>query len=321
MMQISYQAFGAEMSGDPVERTRITAIREGMGLAGVLLAAALPQVLADRSGLRAGYAQYAFIFMPLLLIFTTLTIAISPKMAVPINAGGPRKSAIAAMLKPLENRLFKRLLLVFVFNGIAAAIPATLLLFYVEDVLKRPQIAAPSLAIYFAAGAMGMPLWVWLSARIGKARAWFAGMSVSIVAFVWAYLLGAGDTGPFLAICVLSGLGLGADLALPPSMLADVIDVDDRRGLGRNEGAYFGLWTLVTKMNLALAAGIALPALAFLGYAPGVANPAEALRSLSAVYALLPCLLKALAAVALFYSPFFNVGTPTGRSRETGVGQ
>ena len=48
--------------------------------------------------------------------------------------------------------------------------------------------------------------------------------------------------------------------------LADVIDEDEKRGLDRNEGAYFGLWNLVTKLNLALAAGIALPALALLGY-------------------------------------------------------
>lgn len=311
MMQISYQAYGAEISSDPVERTRITAFREGMGLAGVLLAAALPQVLSDRVGMRQGYAEYTYIFIPLLLVLSTLTIALSPRgpRARPhttTSASAKGLTALQAMLKPLKNRLFNRLLIVFIFNGIAAAVPATLLLFYVDDVLKSPQIAAPSLVTYFAAGAFGMPLWVWLSARIGKGRAWFVGMAVSIVAFVWAFLLGPGDTTAFLVICVLSGLGLGADLALPPSILADVIDVDERRGVGRNEGAYFGLWTLVTKMNLALAAGIALPALAFLGYAPSTANSPGALVSLAAVYALLPCLLKAIAAAALVFSPFFQ---------------
>ena len=56
-----------------------------------------------------------------------------------------------------------------------------------------------------------------------------------------------------------------------------MIDVDERHGLGRNEGAYFGLWTLVTKLNLALAAGIALPMLALLGYTPNASNSAQAL--------------------------------------------
>ena len=321
MMQISYQAYGAEISSDPVERTRITAFREGMGLAGVMLAAALPQVLSDQSGMRDGYAQYAYIFIPLLFVLTTLTITLSPRATSRAPAFNSEASATAlqAMLKPLKNSLFNRLLIVFVFNGIAAAVPATLLLFYVADVLKSPQIAAASLVTYFIAGALGMPLWVWLSARIGKGRAWFVGMVVSIVAFVWAFMLGAGDTTAFLIICVLSGLGLGADLALPPSILADVIDVDERKGLGRNEGAYFGLWTMVTKMNLALAAGIALPALAFLGYAPNAANSPAALQSLAAVYALLPCALKAMAVAALVFSPFFRVAEEPTISRPEGV--
>jgi Na+/melibiose symporter-like transporter len=108
----------------------------------------------------------------------------------------------------------------------------------------------------------------------------------------------------YLAICVMSGVGLGADLALPPSLLADVIDEDEARGAGRNEGAYFGLWSLTTKLNLALAAGIALPLLQGFGFAPGAANSPQALFVLAAVYALLPCALKLLAAAVLWASPF-----------------
>jgi Na+/melibiose symporter-like transporter len=210
------------------------------------------------------------------------------------------------MLKPLHNPQFRQLLLVFVFNGIAASIPATLVLFFIDDVIRAPDLSAHFLIAYFAAGAFGMPLWVILSARIGKGRAWCVGMVVSIVAFVWTFTLKSGDTTPFMIICILSGLGLGADLALPPSILADVIDEDDKRGLGRNEGAYFGLWNLVTKMNLALAAGIALPSLALLGYRPGITQSSDALLYLAGVYALLPCVLKALSAIALIKSPFFE---------------
>jgi Na+/melibiose symporter-like transporter len=122
-------------------------------------------------------------------------------------------------------------------------------------------------------------------------------------------MLGAGDVMAFGFICVLSGLGLGADLALPPSLLADVIDEDEKSGLGRNEGAYFGLWNLVTKLNLALAAGIALPALAAFGYVPRGDNAPAALTYLAAIYALLPCVLKAAAAAALWYSPFVKPGS------------
>ena len=304
MLQISYQAYGAEISDHPVERTRVTSIREGLGLVGVFLAAALPEVLSKSQGPRDGYALFAYVFAPLLVAMVAVSVKFSPPTVVRTRAA--TQNAFRAMAKPLKNTLFNRLLVIFIFNGIAAAIPATLVLFFIEDVVQRPDLSAHFLIAYFAAGALGMPLWVWLSARIGKGRAWCVGMVLSIAAFIWAFLLGPGDATPFMLICIMSGLGLGADLALPPSMLADVIDDDDRRDLGRNEGAYFGLWNLVTKMNLALAAGIALPALALLGYQSRVTTDPRALLYLAAIYALLPCALKAIAALALVLSPFFK---------------
>jgi glycoside/pentoside/hexuronide:cation symporter, GPH family len=197
--------------------------------------------------------------------------------------------------RPLADALFRKLLVVFMLNGIAAAIPATLVLFFIADVLDAEARQGVFLALYFIAGAAGMPLWVKLSARIGKPQAWLVAMGIAIAAFVWASRLGAGDTTAFAIICVLSGVALGADLALPPSLLADVIC---RRGSMAGAGSYFGLWTLATKLNLALAAGIALPLLAALGYRPG-GRDATALTALAIVYAFVPCVLKLGAGVAL----------------------
>ena len=120
-------------------------------------------------------------------------------------------------------------------------------------------------------------------------------MWLAIAAFVWAAGLGNGDVAAFAVVCVASGLALGADLALPPSLLADVIGRD---GSMRAAGAYFGLWTLATKFNLALAAGIALPLLGALGYAPGTRD-AGAMHTLAVVYAGVPCALKLAAFAAL----------------------
>ena len=48
------------------------------------------------------------------------------------------------------------------------------------------------------------------------------------------------------------------------------------------------------------------PLLDGFGYAPSTANAPRALFTLAAVYALLPCILKACAALALLVSPFFR---------------
>ena len=155
------------------------------------------------------------------------------------------------------------------------------------------------LAAYFAAAAGSLPLWMRAVRRFGLRRSWLAGMFLAVAAFVWASRLGAGDVAAFAAVCVFSGIALGADLSLPGALLAGVI-----RSAGHNghcEGLYFGWWNLVTKLNLALAAGISLPLLALLGYVPGSREP-DALAALTAIYCLLPCGLKLLAAALLVTS-------------------
>jgi Na+/melibiose symporter-like transporter len=122
-------------------------------------------------------------------------------------------------------------------------------------------------------------------------------MLLAVAVFLWAAALGAGDGLPFLAVCALSGVALGTDLALPGALLAGVVDRQGDRD--RHEGVYFGWWNLASKLNLALAAGLALPLLDALGYTPGTRDPA-ALHTLGLAYALLPCTLKLLAAAGLY---------------------
>jgi Na+/melibiose symporter-like transporter len=124
-------------------------------------------------------------------------------------------------------------------------------------------------------------------------------MALSIAVFIWASQLGAGDVAAFALVCALSGAALGADLALPGALLAGVIHAGQARHPALAAGGYFGWWNFATKLNLALAAGLALPLLSLFGYAPGVRD-AGALNALAIAYCLLPCLLKMLAAVCLY---------------------
>jgi Na+/melibiose symporter-like transporter len=122
-------------------------------------------------------------------------------------------------------------------------------------------------------------------------------MGLAVAAFVWALLLGPGEVAGYTAVCIASGVALGSDLTLPGALLAGVIQ---QQGHSQQaEGAYFGWWNFATKLNLALAAGVALPLLAALGYAPG-ARDAQALAALALGYCLLPCGLKLLAALLLW---------------------
>jgi len=296
-LSIAHQSWGAKFGGDAVFRSRVVAWREGLGLVGVVMAAVTPAV--------GGVPM----LLALLLIGLAAGIWAWSRAPRPPSAPLPQPvdaSAAAApgttcswLWQPWKRTAFRRLLAVYLVNGIASAIPATLVLFFVQDRLQAGEsLQSAALGLYFVSGALSMPVWLQCVRRWGLERSWLFGMVLSIAAFLGASLLGAGDVGLFLVVCALSGAALGSDLALPGALLAGMIaQAGDQ---GRAEGAYFGWWNFATKLNLALAAGLALPLLSWLGYVPG-ARDAHALQMLTVAYCLVPCALKALAALALVF--------------------
>ena len=285
IVSVVHQAWGARLGGDEAQRAGIVAWREGLALVGVLAASVLPSV--------AGLGVTAVVFA-VLLAATLALLGRAPRPA----AGADSGAHAASMGLPFATRAFRRLLAIYLVNGIASAVPATLVLFFIRDRLQASAWEPVFLASYFAAGAASIPLWVRAVARFGLARSWGAGMLMAVAVFAWAATLGSGDTAAYAAVCVASGIALGADLALPGALLTGVIQQAGHGG--RAEGAYFGWWNFATKLNLALAAGVALPALQFFGYAPGRQDE-RALDALTIAYCVLPCALK-LIAVALLYA-------------------
>ncbi len=288
---IAYSAWGAELPPDSAARTRLTASREAAGLIGVLIAAAMPTVLAnggtETAQIGSGLARFSSFFVVALVVaMFALWRLREAKVAV---------DKPTALLDVMKDRRFVALLAVFALNGIASAIPATLLLFFVDDVLRAKDWEPIFLVSYFLAGALAMPLWVMLAAKLGKVSAWGIGMVVAVLAFSWAASFGEGDRIGFLVVCIASGIALGADLALPPALLADVIE---KRNAREQTGSYFGIWTFATKANLALAAGLALPIVSAFGYRAG--EPTSNIAALTLAYTVLPCALK-LAALALLW--------------------
>jgi GPH family glycoside/pentoside/hexuronide:cation symporter len=286
-LSVAHQSWGAMLGGSEAEQSRIVAWREGLGLLGVLIASIVPVVL----GMTAMLATF---FIALMAGWLAWTFAVRPQRAG-VEAVAPHAVNV---WHPLKQAAFRRLLAVYLLNGIASAIPATLILFFVQDRLQAPKAMEPVfLGSYFLCAALAIPLWLQVVKRIGLARTWLVGMGVSIAVFLFATQLGAGDAMGFVAVCALSGIALGTDLAMPPALLAGVIARAGDRG--RSEGAYFGWWNFATKLNLALAAGVALPLLGAFGYAPGVQTE-SALQALVVAYCLLPCALKLLAAATLY---------------------
>ena len=286
LLTICHQSWGARLGGGEAQRARIVAWREGSGLLGVVLASVLPGWLS--------WEEWLTVFA---LALAVGCWAWNFSVVPPHSICAEKRSWLDDMRHPWRQAPFRRLMAVYILSGMASAIPATLVLFFIRDQLNAASLEPLFLATYFVAAAASLPLWMHGVARWGLSRCWLTGMLLSVTVFMWAASLGTSDVVGFWWVCVLSGLALGADLALPGAMLAGIIA--ERGDRGSREGTYFGWWNLAGKLNLALAAGLALPLLELLGYQPGTTS-IDGLHALTIAYSVLPCTLKLLAAALLY---------------------
>jgi glycoside/pentoside/hexuronide:cation symporter, GPH family len=186
---------------------------------------------------------------------------------------------------------------------LANGIPAALFFLYLEHGLGADSdIRSMFIAGYFVAAIAAIPTWAWLSGRLGKHRTWCVAMGIACVAFATVPFLAPGSFAAFGAVCLITGMALGADLALPPAIQADVVDYGALKDGTARAGTLFALWAMSTKFALALAVGIALPAVELLGFDPG--RPTDAGRdALTMIYALVPVVIKTIAIAVIWQFP------------------
>ena len=288
LLTVALQAWGARMGGDAAFQARVVGWREGFALLGVMVAVSLPPL--------AGLPT------TMLLLGSALVAAwwawrLAPTAAPTNHAPHPPAAADGAAHPRVQwhSPAWRALLATHALSALAAALPATLVLFFVRDhVQASPGQEAGLLALYFVSAALGVPLWTRLLPRLGLARGWGLGMLLAVLSFASAAWLPQGAWLGFALICVGSGVALAADMVAPPALLA--LWLARSQPHASNHAAYFGWWGLVNKLALALAAGIGLPLLGVLGYQPGASDT----RALAWVYGALPCVIK-LAAAAYWW--------------------
>jgi Na+/melibiose symporter-like transporter len=295
LLYVPYLAWGAELSDAYHVRTQLAGSREGFAIVGIFAAIALPTLLgiADRpDAVLAVSAQAAWILIPLAVLVAAL---LTPEARHTAPLAGLQPGSWSGLLK-MPN--LQRLIAAYLLSSAANALPASLFIFYVSHVLQAGASTGLFLAVYFITGVAALPAWVAVSRRLGKTRTWMLSMLLACAAFVWAPWLQAGDQLAFVVICLVTGVALGADMALPASLQADLVDADAARVGRRRAGLLFGLWGLATKLAAAIGIGLAFLALALAGFEPAGDNNQTTLRWLALLYGLAPVLLK-LASVAL----------------------
>jgi GPH family glycoside/pentoside/hexuronide:cation symporter len=305
VVTVPYESLGPEITYDYNERNALFGLRDGLLIAGTLAAAASPAAVQavfglapDAGGERAKFFWISLIYAPLVIGSAWwCVLAVRERPLTAASSPGLWKG----MRIVLRNRPFVILISAYTISAIGNNLPATLILFYVQYVLESP-LADFFLLLYFVTGIVFLPGWVILARRIGKKTAWLVSIGVNTGAFVGVFFLGPGDAAIYGVLVFLSGIGLGATLALPSSIQADVIDYDELLTGERREGRYLGFWSIAKKLAAALGVGAGLAVLGMAGYEPNARQPESVLMALRVLYALVPsaCNLAALL-VALAY--------------------
>ena len=288
-MLLPLNALGAELSDDYHERSSISGWREGFTVLGLLIPLSVVATMGYAGEESAGEALNIIAVLVCILLPITIIafwFGVSDK-----HKSGTDKMSFRRGLRALKNnKPFLTLITAFLINSMANALPATLFLLFVEHIIGTPEQSGPLLFIYFLSGVLCIPFWLWLSRKTSKHHAWCYAMIFACVIFLSVpFIIGEGDITAFLIICILTGLTLGADLALPASCQADVVDVDRAKTGQRRTGLFFAMWSMTTKLSLALSAGIFLPLLALTGFDEVTGDNDFALPYF---YAFIPVLLK-----------------------------
>ena len=295
IISINLNALGALWTENQVVQTRIAAVREAFSLLGLILAVSLPNLLLQFTPEYQVYQWFGLVIA--ILMAVALVIFLKWNQATRKNyqiAETYHFFLINPRRLPAKTKL---LLLIYLISMIASSIPAVLVIFFVRDLLGVETYTGTFLLLYFLSGALFIPLWKRISLRIGKFRSWFFSMLLASCSFIWVFFLGSGDIWQYAVICIVSGAAFGADLIFPPAILADQIHTSNAKN---SASSFYASLTLTAKASLALASVVSLPVLESFGFVPGTANNSSALFSLSASYALVPCILKISAALFLW---------------------
>lgn len=296
MLTIILGAQATLWTNDKNDQTRIIGARETFGLIGIVIAVSAPSLLLLVSGIDRVYFWYTVILAILMAGGVYGFWRFSRHNAPPAPAATGHHGVSLSSLRSLPSQS-RRLFAVYGLSMLASSMPAVLVLFYIRDLLDAENLSGLFLLLYFISGIISMPLWRNASMQIGKESAWAISMFFAVTGFITAAFLGPGDVWPYALVCVFSGLALGADLTMPPSILADHIHAN---GNVTYAGRHYAFLSFIAKASLACASAIALPILDIAGFVPRADNSQAALTTLAVTYALIPCALKLMAAVLLY---------------------
>ncbi|WP_422060720.1 MFS transporter [Sphingopyxis sp.] len=303
-VQIPFQAWSGEVSGDYHQRTRIATYQTVVTSSALLLTLILPTI-SDQLHPGDGRLQLSLMGGLVLLsivpaLVLTLTALREPPLPpIPVSKPSLKETIRAIIGEPLLLRVLASDFAVTLAQNIRAA----LIVFFVTFYMGRPEWAGGLFLFQFVFGIFAGPIWLKIGRRYGKHRTAVAGELVQ-VAVNLSLLLVTPDTFPLLlALTLAQGLAQGSGNLMLRAIVADVADKHRLDSGEDRTGLYYSVFSLAGKTATAVAVGVALPLVSWLGFDPKGANSPAALSGLLVVFALGPAIAHAFSAALIARFP------------------
>ncbi|MFN3238028.1 MAG: MFS transporter [Pseudomonadales bacterium] len=308
LVDLPYRAWGAEMSVNYDERSRVTGWREAFGYGGTLMALSIPLIMAlvlNKPGPDNALLAIALVVLVLLPVLTAPALIWVREKSSTASPVAKRVSMKRGLKIVLANGPYLRLVISLLFLVASVSMTATLSFFFVNAVMEQPfDRYAIFILAYYLASSLAIPIWFAISKRLGKHKTVVLGILWLSLWSAFIPLLGPEDFWVFFAVMMLKGSAVGALVFLPASMAADVVDLDTLRTGEQRTGLYFSLWGMVNKAAVALGVLIATNGVAWFGFDPALAeNTASAKMSVALLYSVGPALFACVALPLLWKYP------------------
>ena len=302
MLQIPLYAWSGEISGRYHERTRVQTYLGVASAIGLMLVLLVPALL-DQLGLRDQTAKVAA--MGAFIIASAVIGGALTLRAFP-DAGPTRDEqsiSVERLVSIIRDPLLLRVLasdFVVTFGQFARS---SLMLFFFTQYMNLGAAASLMFVLQYSFGIVAGPLWLKIGYRLGKHRALIAAELIQAAVNAALILVTSSTLWLLILLLIAQGLTQGSGNLMLRAILADIADKQRLETGSDHGGLLFSIFGLSMKAATAVAVGVVLPLVGWLGFSADGANDAGALLGLKCVFALVPAGAHILAAVMMLRFP------------------
>jgi GPH family glycoside/pentoside/hexuronide:cation symporter len=303
VVNIPYSSLTPELSQDFHERTSINGYRFGFAIFGTLLGAGavLPFVglFPDRS---IGFSIMGIVFggvMAVTALITFFSVREPDIIREKMETG-----FFSTYLRVFKNRPYLIVLITFAFNMTAVNVVSGILIYYFKYIYNNESMTTVALLILLVTAMVFIPVSVLVAKRVGKKAVYAAGLFIIAFACIMLFFFGHTAGIPFALIMMgIAGVGFATTYVIPWSMVPDTIEYDYSKTGERSEGAYYGIWTFISKIGNGLAIGISGGILSLTGYVADTVQTDTAQMGIRFIAGPIPALIFAAGAVLVLFYP------------------